>query len=284
MKDLLVVADELQTTLQVSPGEFAIARARQRGRALRTRMTRDLFGRAIYGLQKSISSWVGGKYVVRGYQPSLPDDIEQQLHDHLQPGDVIVTRKEHAYSNYFLPGYWPHVAFYIGTVNELQSIGLKEHENVNPRWARLECCDEQRPHRVLEALKDGVRIRSTAITLASDAIAIVRPTIPQSEIAQAISRGFFHDGKPYDFDFDFTRSDRMVCTEVVYRAYEGIGGIQFELSRRAGRLNLSAEDILQMALDKNSFQVVACYCPNQSSVIESSTAAEAIIRKSLQKK
>ena len=91
-------------------------------------------------------------------------------------------------------------------------------------------------------------MRSLSCPFGSDAITIIRSSIDRQEIASAIGRGFFHDGKPYDFDFDFARSDRLVCTEVVYRSYEGVGGVEFQLTRRAGRLNLSAEDLLRKAL------------------------------------
>ena len=51
----------------------------------------------------------------------------------------------------------------------------------------------------------------------------------------------------------------MVCTEVVYRSYQGIGEIEFELSLRAGRQTLSAEDLLNMALNKKGFEVLGTF-------------------------
>jgi len=63
----------------------------------------------------------------------------------------------------------------------------------------------------------------------------------------ALARGLSHEGKAYDFDFDFTRSDRMVCTEVVYRTYDGVGGMAFELKRRAVRLG--AEELAKNPKD-----------------------------------
>lgn len=111
------------------------------------------------------------------------------------------------------------------------------------------------------ALKDGVWIRSLRSPFGSDSIAVLRPRLSAGEIAKAIARGMFHEGKSYDFDFDFTRSDRLVCTEVVYRSYEGIGGIRFELNRRAGRLTLAAEDLLRMALARTVFEPRAVYAP-----------------------
>jgi hypothetical protein len=88
----------------------------------------------------------------------------------------------------------------------------------------------------------------------------------------------FHEGKSYDFDFDFTRSDRLVCTEVVYRSYEGIGGVRFDLSRRAGRLTLAAEDLLRMALDRNVFEPLAVFAPTRASSLLSGRDADDALR------
>ena len=98
-------------------------------------------------------------------------------------------------------------------------------------------------------------------------MAIIRPQLSPGDVADAIGRGFFHAGKGYDFDFDFARSDRLVCTEVVYRSYEGIGGISFELTRRAGRMTLAAEDLLQKAINKDGMATHAVYCPAKSEKI-----------------
>jgi hypothetical protein len=135
---------------------------------------------------------------------------------------------------------------------------------VRPRWERLLTDDPREPRCVLEALKDGVRIRSVDSPLSSDAVLVLRPRLTQSEIAQAIARGLFHEGKPYDFDFDFSRSDRLVCTEIVYRSYEGVGGMQFQLVRRAGRLTLAAEDLIHMALERQGFEPLAVYAPGRT--------------------
>jgi len=99
--------------------------------------------------------------------------------------------------------------------------------------------------------------------------------------AEAITRGLFHDGKPYDFDFDFTRSDRLVCTEVVYRSYEGIGGLAFELTRRAGRMTLAAEDLLRMAIDRVYFDPMAVYAPSHASDLLVGDATGPVIRDSM---
>jgi uncharacterized protein YycO len=162
------------------------------------------------------------------------------------PGDVLVTRKEHSLTNYFLPGYWPHAALYLGD------------------------------GRVVEALADGVRERSIDSPFAVDAIATIRPRLTVDQIKEGLDRARCHVGKPYDFDFDFTRADRMVCTEVVYRSYEGIGGVQFELTRRAARQNLSAEDLLNLARRKQFFRSLVVFCPAHGGKLLEENSAEAV--------
>jgi hypothetical protein len=284
LREVVEIIARLQDRLDVSPETFALARTRVHARSLRTSIGRDLLGRALYGLQKYVSSMMANRYVKVGHEPGMPADIDAQLEKELQPGDIIVVRKEHAFTNYFLPGYWPHAALYIGTVPELHSLGLHEHENVQSKWNTIETVDASRSGRVLEAMKDGVRIRSVSCPFRSDALAIIRPQLSPGDVAEAIGRGFFHTGKGYDFDFDFARSDRLVCTEVVYRSYEGIGGISFELTRRAGRLTLAAEDLLQKAINKDGMVTHAVYCPAISEKILFGEDGADVLRNSIGRK
>jgi hypothetical protein len=147
---------------------------------------------------------------------------------------------------------------------------------MRPRWQRLLDLDANEPRRVLEAMADGVRLRSMISAYSVDAVAVIRPQLTLDERLQAIARGLFHEGKPYDFDFDFTRSSRLVCTEVVYRSYEGIGGLKFPLAPRVGRLTLAAEDLLRMALAGQGFGVVAVHLPNTSQLLVSHDAEQAL--------
>jgi hypothetical protein len=209
----------------------------------------------------------------------LPPAVVAELREVLRPGDVLITRKEHALTNYFLPGYWPHAALFLGHQQQMEQLGICGHANVAPRWRRLLGGDATEPRRVLEAMKDGVLIRSLASPCGVDAICVLRPQLAEPEIAEALTRGLFHEGKSYDFDFDFSRSDRLVCTEVVYRSYDGVGGVQFQLTRRAGRMTLAAEDLIQMALDDNVFRPFAAFCPQHSQKLLTGKSAAELMRK-----
>jgi hypothetical protein len=89
----------------------------------------------------------------------------------------------------------------------------------------------------------------------------------------------FHEGKSYDFGFDFTRSDRLVCTEVVWRAYEGIGGVGFKLSTKAGRLVLSGDDLVKQALREEHFDVSGVYLKEASDSLLTDTAARKVVER-----
>lgn len=178
-------------------------------------------------------------------------EIREAIRALLRPGDVIVTRHDRAFTNLFLPGYWPHAALYVGSEQDRTRLGVRVDDPRSSRWTG--------DRRTLEALKDGVLFRSLEETLGVDAVAVIRPSLNQAEIAEGLGRAAAHEGKLYNFDFDFFRSDRLVCTEVVYRAFDGLGPVRFDLRERAGRPTLSAEDLLDLALDGEMFQSVAVF-------------------------
>lgn len=165
----------------------------------------------------------------------------------LKPGDVFVTRHDDALSNLFLPGYWPHAALYLGSADERKILGLPENGRSGGEI------------RVLEAKKDGVLFRELAETLAVDAFVVIRPKTDKAHLREALARAMTHEGKLYDFVFDFRTADRLVCTELVYRAYHGVGNFHFQLSHRSGRYCLSAEDLLSQGITGGHFEVVMCY-------------------------
>jgi len=130
---------------------------------------------------------------------------------------------------------------------------------------------------MLEAKKDGVLLRDIEDTLQVDAFVVLRPKLSQAQIAQAIGKGLSHAGKLYDFIFDFSTSDRLVCTEVIYRAYHGVGPINFTLSTQAGRKCLSAEDFLNQAVAMDWFEPVIIYGIGGKNRFEDTTKVQRIL-------
>ena len=181
----------------------------------------------------------------------VTDEIRRAIADELKPGDVLITRHATALTNLFMPGFWPHAALYVGTPEQRDALGVTVPDGKQALWVDDIC--------TLEALKDGVRLRRLSDTLAVDFFVVLRPKLSDDALRQAIERGVAHEGKMYNFDFDFFSSDRLVCTEVVYRAYDGLEGLSFPLTDRAGRKTLSAEDLLAFALDEAALEPFAIF-------------------------
>jgi hypothetical protein len=180
----------------------------------------------------------------RGAPKRVTADLLEGVLAEARPGDVFVTRHDDALSNLFLPGFWPHAALFLGSHEALGALGV-EHPRITAGG-----------HWFLEAKKDGVRVRPAAETLAVDAFLVMRPPLDGSALCQGLRRALGHEGKGYDFLFDFRTADRLVCTEVVYRGFNACGPVQFELRDVGGRLCLPAEELLDQAL-ACGFRIVA---------------------------
>lgn len=191
-----------------------------------------------------------------GATKRVSPDVIAEAKRHLRAGDVIITRHDDAVSNLFLPGFWPHGALYIGPPETRASLNVAD---VDSGFQHSENAFANSEINILEAKKDGVLLRPVEETLYVDAFVVLRPKLTQAQIGQALTRGLSHAGKLYDFVFDFATSERLVCTEVVYRSYHGIGPIDFALSTKAGRKCLSAEDFLNQAVANDWFEPVIIY-------------------------
>jgi len=174
-------------------------------------------------------------------------ELREKMVSLLEPGDVLITRHDTAFTNLFLPGFWPHAALFIGTEQQRNEWSISIDQDKASRWNGDNC--------VLEALKDGVRFRPLTETLAVDNFLVLRPNISAEDIRKGIERVVLHEGKLYNFDFDFFSSDRLVCSEVVYRAFDGLGNLTFPLIERAGRHTLSPEDLVDFAIDTDAMYV-----------------------------
>lgn len=181
----------------------------------------------------------------------------------LQPGDIIVTRHDDAMSNLFLPGFWPHASLYIGDAQQRASLGLPpiHHPGAN----------------VLEARKDGVLFRHLNETLSVDAFVVLRPGLQDAHLREALTRAISHEGKLYDFVFDFRTADKLVCSEVVYRAYHGVGPVAFELVKRSGKLVLPPEDLIRQSLSSGFFEPILCYGAGNDEMLLGNAASRKLL-------
>lgn len=187
----------------------------------------------------------------------VTSDVIKTIHPLLKAGDIFITRHDDAMSNLFLPGFWPHAALYIGTQEERDAlnVSLSEEDGRN-----LES------YHFLEAKKDGVLFRPIKDTLHVDAFTILRPKLSSDQISEALNNALSHEGKLYDFMFDFSQSNRLACTALIYRSFHGVGDISLSLIEHAGRSCLSAEVLIKQALESGHFENFADYGVEEDSI------------------
>lgn len=224
---------------------------------------------AWFPVQKNLSEWMGDTKVRRKGTHLISGAQIEALRPRLQPGDIFFERHEWYLSNLGLPGFWTHVALYVGTPAEREACFSDPDVQT---WVRSQGADDGRletllklrypqaytrsrtpqeeghPARILEAISEGVAFTSLERTGASDSLAVVRPRLGKIEKAQAILRAFHFNGRPYDFNFDFETDAALVCSEVVFKSYaagQGMQGLRFPLSEVMGRKVSTPNDMVR---------------------------------------
>lgn len=192
-----------------------------------------------FPLQKSMAEWAGDTRVAKLDRRLISDAQLAELKTKLEPGDIILERRNWYLSNIGLPGFWPHAALYVGSQQQvLSKLGddpevkktfgnLGDHlaRRFPKAWSSL----AERDHAghelcVVEAVSEGVTSASIEHSCAADYVAVLRPRFSALAKAQAVERALGYWGRPYDFNFDFATDDQVVCSELVMKAYEGDGG------------------------------------------------------------
>ena len=110
-------------------------------------------------------------------------------------------------------------------------------------------------YRVIEAVRPGVVPTAIHKSGAADYLAVLRPRLKKQDKLKALLKAFEFYGHPYDYSFDFITDSELVCSELIYKAYEPADekeGIAFELVETAGRLMLPPNRIAMKFDDDRS--------------------------------
>src|SRR5687767_97977 len=207
-------------------------------------------------IQTGVSEWMGDTKVYRPKKSLISSEQIAELS--LQPGDIMLQRRDWYLSNIGLPGFWPHAALYIGTPEERKAY-FNDPEVVDwvkkagepsgdfekllaTKYPEAYAWKDKREHghtyRVLEAMSEGVTFTTLEHSADADSMAVLRPKRSKKEKAAALYRAFYYAGRPYDFNFDFDTDASLVCTELVCKAYEPnpeSAGLSFPVDTMLGR-------------------------------------------------
>jgi hypothetical protein len=123
------------------------------------------------------------------YKVKGPD--MREVLDLIQPGDIVINRKDHYVSNMFIKGDFSHVGLYVGNND------------------------------VIHVMSRGIRKEDILVFLRADALALVRP-LDQSKVESAIIKAYdkFREGAMYDYDFDKDCPEEFYCSEFTDYCYD----------------------------------------------------------------
>ncbi|MEN8127133.1 MAG: YiiX/YebB-like N1pC/P60 family cysteine hydrolase [Planctomycetota bacterium] len=215
--------------------------------------------------QKGVAEWMGDTRVRRAGKYLITSQLQDELNLKLEPGDIMISRKNWYMSNVGLPGFWPHAILYLGEPEKMieyfDTDAIREHlknmtghdttfqqymsDRFGQKWLRYLAGTGQSDYHVIEAIKYGVVLNPLS-KACGDYMAAFRPCLDKTVKAQAIINAFGHLDKPYDFDFDFATDHVLVCTELVWRCYRpdtDTSGLNFQTVEIGGRQTLPANEI-----------------------------------------
>ena len=215
--------------------------------------------------QKKVVEWMGDTKLRRIGSSLITAKQLRTMQPHLEPGDILLMRKNWYLSNIGLPGFWPHAELYIGPPRQLETFANQPevlafmadcfgremsltqylHQEFPHHWEAYLSGSRGQSYCIIQALSEGV-VLSTLKQGAGDYLAALRPRLSAAVKAQAIMQAFRYLDKPYDFDFDFASDHALVCTELVWRCYRPThdrDGLRFTLVEIAARQTLPANEI-----------------------------------------
>jgi Permuted papain-like amidase enzyme, YaeF/YiiX, C92 family len=225
------------------------------------------FRRARYATQALLFSSLA-RLQMPGYHPGISAPELTKLRSLLQPGDVLLVRADGKLTSSLLPGFWTHVAIYLGNRRLLEPLEISSHPYVALHWNSIPEGNDSVC--VIEARPPAVMISTIERCLYADHVLAVRPKVSREDLRSSLCEAFGHMKKRYDFKFDFRATSRIVCTELVYRSFDGKGAIKIPLVRLLGRFTLTCDQLADYALHvgahgQAAFEPVACFLKRSGS-------------------
>lgn len=179
-------------------------------------------------------------------------EIREELSKMLRPGDILLERTPFRLTDLLIPGYWGHVAIWLGTEPELVALGVWDHPVAQAHQEAIRAGSG-----VVEALRSGVQLNTLEHFLNVDDLAVLR-RLNESDArrAERLTLTLRQVGKPYDFNFDVETTNRIVCSELVYQTFTDI---TWPTESVLGRSAISPDHILEKLFDGGELEVVILY-------------------------
>ena len=174
--------------------------------------------------------------------------FHEELRKELKPLDIIYEKTPFALTDTFIPGYFGHAALWLGTEQELKDLGVWDHPTVAKYHDQI-----KQGYTIVESLRPGVSMNTLEGWMNIDSIAVMRyPGVLERdkvELGDLYDQALRHMGKDYDFNFDVTTIDKIVCSELVYHTF---GDVRFPVKWRLGRPTIEPDNVAAVNFYDNS--------------------------------
>lgn len=234
-----------------------------------------------FPIQKNVANAMGHTILTaRGNEGFITADQALEMGTVMEPGDIILQRRNWHLSNVGIPGFYSHAALYTGSLEKMDKYFVTEFpylgynkfsELVKDKFPKVyEAYYEQDDYgysgEIMEAIEPGVVLQSLAKSLNADFVVALRPNLlTKKDKLLSLLVTFEEFGKPYDYNFDFDTTDALVCSELVYNSYAEYmplkQGLHFEVPLMSGRrmltpLNIAEKFIKERGTEKPELSFV----------------------------
>jgi hypothetical protein len=196
-----------------------------------------------YGVSMGFGNMIGLVKTRNGKLYDLKTSELQALEKQLKPLDILLEKTPFRLSDKMIPGYYGHVAVWLGSEQELRAIGA---------WDQIPALYQQKIRdggRIVEALRGGVTISPLQHFLNIDDLLVLRQSqevgTPYKKTAALTA--IEQVGKEYDFNFDVLTHERIVCSELAYVVFPDL---PWPLAKTLGRYTISPDNVAQLAVQE----------------------------------
>ena len=107
-----------------------------------------------FPLQKGVAEWMGDTRFAKESRRLVSDAQLHEFRKKLEPGDIVLERRNWYLSNVGLPGFWPHAALHTGTRQEILAAFAAGSERRRVVWGSRGAA--------LEKVSEGLRLARRA--------------------------------------------------------------------------------------------------------------------------
>jgi hypothetical protein len=219
----------------------------------------------IFPIQKFLTELIGKAKIPIRKKRFIKKELLSESLKHLETFDILLSRKNWEVSNLFLPGFWTHSLIYLGNYKFLSKLeqdqAVKKYLKQNYRNQSLTTIIKKKApnlltkitnikHTYIDATSQGVDVRSYLKECKADYLVALRPKLTNLQKAQVILEICQFHQAPYDYDFNFSNSKNVVCSELIYKTYKLHSNMPVKPIKVAGRYTIPPTLFLK-SLQKN---------------------------------